>query len=99
YVIAIRGTPRTSALLARPISDQAKAAAPWLVLLAASGILLILGIVFTVLPAEASTATRSPSSPPGRYQDPWAPMRVRWWDGRTWTPHTAPWPPDGVRRP
>ncbi len=97
YDIDIEGTTASSALLARPLTDQVKAAAPWLVLLVASGIVLILGIVFTVLPAGSSMAERSPVTPPGWYQDPWAPMRFRWWDGRAWTPHSAPWPPEGNR--
>jgi hypothetical protein len=99
YVIVIQGTPATSALLARALSDQVKAAAPWLILLVAGGILLIFGVVFTVLPAGSSMAARRPVSPPGWYQDPSAPMRFRWWDGRTWTGHTAAWPPAGNRPP
>lgn len=30
------------------------------------------------------------SGPPGWYADPWSVETVRWWDGATWTHHTAP---------
>jgi hypothetical protein len=97
YDVEIRGTAPVDVRLARPISDQAKAAAPWFVLAGVCLILLILGVVFTVLPTNPATPVPRVVSAPGWYQDPWAPMQFRWWDGRTWTPHTAPWPTGGPR--
>lgn len=31
-------------------------------------------------------------SAPGWYDDPWSPERLRWWDGRQWTPQATPRP-------
>ena len=33
---------------------------------------------------------------PGWYDDPTAPSKLRWWDGRSWTGHVAARPPDPV---
>lgn len=40
-------------------------------------------------------------SAPGWYDDPADPRAVRWWDGHSWSPHTAPrpWAPQGPAQP
>lgn len=34
---------------------------------------------------------------PGWYDDPWSVERLRWWDGRQWTPHAVPRPTPTAR--
>jgi hypothetical protein len=44
-------------------------------------------------PAPAPAAVQAPApaaTPPGWYDDPWRQARLRYWDGSTWTGHTAP---------
>ena len=44
-------------------------------------------------PASASAqtpATAQAGPPPGWYDDPWRQARLRYWDGTTWSGHTAP---------
>jgi hypothetical protein len=44
-------------------------------------------------PASASAQTPAPAQagpPPDWYDDPWRQARLRYWDGTTWTGHTAP---------
>src|SRR5437016_4131317 len=46
-------------------------------------------------PASAPAVT---TPPPGRYADPHAPHRLRWFDGWQWTPHVSPVPTAGRDR-
>lgn len=58
----------------------------------ASGIVGFVGAVMALrTPATAirrSTAP-PPGPPPGWHPDPWDPSSLRWWDGTTWSEHTA----------
>jgi hypothetical protein len=43
-----------------------------------------------VAPGTDLSAPPAAATPEGWHPDPWGQARLRWWDGRQWTGHTAP---------
>lgn len=97
YDIAVASRQRLDAIVARPITDVFIAVAVWFLAAALFGVLFILGLVFTVLPARTDPSTlprpypgQHIGAPPGWYPDPSGFGGQRWWDGTRWTEHAGP---------